>query len=109
MTLGIAGEKVTLLRGSASPALLQEAMESLALAAGSSHDRLPKLLNETLGEFRPGAELAVVSTRPVDAADTARFGEIWSDARKQSAFTKGLLVDAGGPEFSAWFQGEGAP
>lgn len=104
LTLGIAGEQPSVLHGAASPALLQEAMEELAVAMATPHDRLPPLLDEALGALRPGAEVALISTRSVILADTARFAAVWNNTQKQSALSQAMTVDLGGAERSAWFQ-----
>ena len=65
--------------GPASPALLQGLMERLATVEARADDALPALLADALPRIAAGAEIVVVSTRPVDLADTTRFAAVWSD------------------------------
>ena len=72
--------------GTASAVLLQDAMARLALAEGSSDDRLPEFLDLALARIAPGTEVVVVSTRIVDLNDRRRFEAMWRDpARRRRA------------------------
>lgn len=98
-----AAERVSI-GGAASPAVLRETLERLALAAATSDDRLPAALDEALAHARPETKLVLVGTRSVDLADGARFAAVWADPRKRAWLGRLLTIDVGDGELSEWFE-----
>jgi uncharacterized protein (DUF58 family) len=105
LCLTTAGSGITI-RGPASPGLMQEALESLAVADAKSPDRLPETLAETLDEIRPGTRVIVISTRPVRLNDTQRFANIWRDQRRQAALGRVLTIDCSQSELFQFYSAQ---
>lgn len=94
------------LAGPASAALLQQAMERLALVEPHHNDHLPGLIEEALRRIEPGTEIVVVSTRPVDLTDRDRFAVLWGDPGRRALLRHIRAVDASSKEFEEYFQAE---
>jgi uncharacterized protein (DUF58 family) len=65
--------------GFASHGFLQEAIRSLATVGGVHEDRPARRLAEVLERIEAGTEIVLVTTRPTDPSDTARFAPLWDD------------------------------
>jgi uncharacterized protein (DUF58 family) len=105
MLTGTAAAENTLTRGPASSALLQETLETLAVAEGTADDRLPLLLSEALDTVQPGTNIVVISTRPTQLA-APRFATLWADPRKKNWAGKILAIDASSSQLDEFFQVE---
>ncbi len=92
--------------GPASPALMQELLEQLALIEGQSEDHLVALLEAVLNRTEPGTELVLVATRPVDLSDAARLGRLLSDPARRAALRRVRVVDTSSPELARYFHME---
>jgi uncharacterized protein (DUF58 family) len=90
--------------GPASAALLQNMLERLALVEPPRGDSLPALLAELSGNVDPGTEMILVSTRPVDLHDAARFGASLADAAGRSLSRHVRVIDASAAELARYFQ-----
>jgi uncharacterized protein (DUF58 family) len=99
---GTAAAENSFTRGHASSALLQETLETLAVAEATPQDRLPELLSSALEVVRPGTSMVLVSTRPTNLNDR-RFAGIWSDPRKKTWVGKMLTVDASSAQLEEFF------
>ncbi|MBX3411671.1 MAG: DUF58 domain-containing protein [Pirellulales bacterium] len=97
-------DKPSLVSHAASSALLDDILESLALAEATPTDRLPESLGAALATVRPGRSVILISTRPVDLADTERFVEIWEDPRRRATLSRILTVDASSAQLAEYFQ-----
>ena len=53
-----------------------------------------------------GAEIVLVSTRPIDLADTERFASLWSDPLLRERLRRIRCVDASSELLSQFFQAE---
>jgi hypothetical protein len=111
ITLGLAAQHAAtldILRGPASQALFRDAMRELAVVearpAGAAGDPLPDLLDQVLQHARGGAEVVLVSTRPIDLTDTQRFASIWSDKHKQAWIGRILAITAEEDGLRQWFE-----
>ncbi len=104
--LGITGPGPSWQSGPASAALLQTAMEDLALCRAAADDHLPALLARALDEVEPGTEIVLLSTRPVDLSDRERFAEVWSDPGRQAAARHVRAFDASSPSLKEYFEPE---
>jgi uncharacterized protein (DUF58 family) len=92
--------------GAASPSTLQGLMEQLALAEPQTADALPALLAETLRQVAAGTEVVLVSTRPIDLTDTARFAEFRSDHVLRDRAKRVLCVDTSSEQLADYFVAE---
>ena len=92
--------------GPASMAMMQDAMRHLALAEAEADDRLPELLEQTLGEIEPGTDIILVGTRRVDLSDPDRFGPLRQDPTRSPLLHYIREVDTSNSELSQYFQPE---
>lgn len=70
-------------QGPVSPALASDMLEGLAVVEATNADRLPDVLGQSIDELRPGTRVVVISTRPVELDDDARFGAAcWTGRRR---------------------------
>jgi len=103
LLLSVAAKRSGVCRGSASAVLMQEVMEQLAVAEADSVDRLPKLLEDALDRAGAGRRMVLVSTRPVDLADTGRFEGVWQDVRRRASLGRIACVDVSSDEIDQFF------
>ncbi len=103
MLLSTAGREITLARGPASMALLQDALEALAVAEATDGDRVPELLATTLDQIRPRTSVLLISTRGVDLNDTERFVKLWQDHRQRRWAGRITCLDASSSEFQSYY------
>jgi hypothetical protein len=92
--------------GPASAGMLHNLMKTLALAEAQSEDHLPALMEQTLGRIAPGAEVILVSTRPVDLHDQVRFAAAWSDPVCHAALRRILCIDVSSPKLAEYYSVE---
>ncbi|MCA9268719.1 MAG: DUF58 domain-containing protein [Planctomycetales bacterium] len=102
--LGTAGASISWKFATASRAILSESMERLALVQAGSEDRTAALLLDALPQIPPGTMTCLISTRPVDLADTQRFAALWDDPRMRTAMTQILCIDASSDELFEYFE-----
>lgn len=79
--------------GPTSTALLHETMRRLATSETAPRDALADTLSDVLDRARRGAQVVLVSTRPVYLSDQERFGEVWQDARRRAWLAKLRTID----------------
>lgn len=103
LLLTVSGDGPECLGGPASVALMQGAMERLAVAEASSEDRLPALLDHALRQVRPGTQVVVVSTRANDLGDSDRFDVLCRDPARRALVRKVRVVNAGSDELAEYF------
>jgi uncharacterized protein (DUF58 family) len=87
----------------ASPLLQQEILEQLAVVEPAGEAALEDLVEEVLGELRPGAQAIVVSTRSADSADVDSRGEPTGGRRRQAALKDLAWIDVGRDDLSRFF------
>ena len=109
LVVGIGGEEMRFVKGSASNTFAHEALEGLAEARASSVDHLPSLLEQGLETVSSDDRLVIVSPNPVDIRDTERFSTVWNDRQKRRQVTRATCVSAGSAEFSKWFSYDSPP
>jgi uncharacterized protein (DUF58 family) len=104
LLLASTGKRGVYLHGSASRALLQEALMLLAVVTAQPGDEMPVLLEQVQRDLRPGARTIVLSTRPFAAAHwDERGGPGGGSAADRARLT---WIDVSGPELSEYFHGE---
>lgn len=106
LSVGISGPEPEWTSGPVSAGLLEGTMERLATTAATAEDHLPKLLRIALDRIESGAEIVLVTTRPVDLADRDRFGPLWDDPSRAGIAGGIRLVDTSRSELSELFQVE---
>ena len=106
VVLGTTGGEPACAGGPASVALMQGAMERLAVAEASPEDRLPGLLDRALAQIEPGTEVILVSTRPNDLSDAERFPMLWRDPARRAIARRVRTIDASAEELTEYFQVE---
>jgi uncharacterized protein (DUF58 family) len=102
--LGTTAGQPELISGPASAALLREAMERLTMADAGRDDGLPELLERAAGDVRAGTEIVLVSTRPNDLGDAARFACLWEDPARRAFAKRIRCVDTSSEELSHYFR-----
>jgi uncharacterized protein (DUF58 family) len=90
----------------ASAALLQGLMEQLATAEAGTGDTLPGLLASALPRIAAGAEIVLVSTRPVNLADAGRFAAVWSSPVLRERAQRIRCIDTSSQQLAEFFQTE---
>jgi uncharacterized protein (DUF58 family) len=104
LLLGIAGRSVDFVSGVASRALMQDAMERLAISEASRTDRLDELVHQTFDEIPAETRVVLVSTCPVNVDDTERLATVWSDLRKRSRLSRILCINAASADLAAYYE-----
>jgi uncharacterized protein (DUF58 family) len=102
--LAVGGRTAQFVSGAASMALQMEALETLAVAEAGSQDRLPELLDTAYADARAGVQIVVVSTRPVDLSDAARFAGLHREAARSRVLGWPLCIDASSPQLTQFFR-----
>jgi uncharacterized protein (DUF58 family) len=92
--------------GPASAMLLQGLIERLATVESRLDDCLPALLEHAMRRVAAGAEFVLVSTRPNDLFDTARFAALGSDPVLRDRARHVRCVDTSSEELAEYFQTE---
>jgi uncharacterized protein (DUF58 family) len=102
LLLGITAAEPVQLVGPASLVLLEDAMESLALAEASAEDRLPELLDQAAGQLEAGSDVILVSPRRVDLSD-ARFAALRRDANRRRLARRIRVIHTASDQLSEFF------
>jgi uncharacterized protein (DUF58 family) len=103
LVLGVAGHEPAIVRGPASNALVQEALEVLADTRATTTDRLAGVMDDGMTTVSIDDRVIIVSVNPVDLHDTHRFSPIWNDVRKRRTLTQAICVDVSDSDFAKWF------
>jgi uncharacterized protein (DUF58 family) len=90
----------------ASAGLLQGLMEQLATIEAASGDTLATLLASVLPQIAAGAEIVLVSTRPVNLADGDRFAAVWSNSVLRDRAQRMRCIDTSSEQLTEFFQTE---
>ncbi|MEA1952018.1 MAG: DUF58 domain-containing protein, partial [Planctomycetota bacterium] len=100
LLLATSGQTPRHVSGPASVALLQDAMEQLAVAdagggAGDADgdDRLCAMLEQVVDEIDPVAEVVLVSTRRPNLAGDKRMADLWGSAARRAIFRRIRIVN----------------
>ncbi|MCC6124645.1 MAG: DUF58 domain-containing protein [Pirellulales bacterium] len=99
-------EKPHCLGGAAAAALMQDMMKILAVLESRADDCLPALIEHALGRIASGTEIILVSTRPVDLNDAARFASLYSDPHRRRTASRIRAIDASSAELKYFFDVE---
>jgi uncharacterized protein (DUF58 family) len=101
LLLGTTGSPPRCTGGPASPALLQHAMQRLAVVEAQSEEQLAELLELALNEIEPGTEIVLVSTRPVAPE---RLEALSAVPARRAAARRLRCVDTSSDELSEYFR-----
>lgn len=93
MIVGTSNGEPTLDAGPVSSPLTERIMDHLAMVQASPEDHLPKLLEETLTQIEGGAEIIIVSTRPVELDDRGRFAKLHENPAFRAWVSKVRILD----------------
>lgn len=102
--LGLYNEAPECLGGAASPTLLQGLLERLAVVEAQPDVPLSVLLDHTVRRIAKGAEVIVVSTRPVDLAGLLPPAGTSADSVLRDGVRRLRCIDASSERFSEFFQ-----
>ena len=103
LVIGTTAHTADCLRGPASAALLHDAMETLAMAEADHRDHLPALLDSALKQTDRGTEIVLISTRPIDLADAARFGALYADPSRRAMLAQVRSVNTADAGLAQYF------
>jgi uncharacterized protein (DUF58 family) len=103
LLLVVSGAKPVILRGAASPALLNDALEALALAEPARTDGLKDLLDQGLAQMPMSAHVVMISTRPSRTNDPG-LAAAAVDNRQRAQLERMLVIDASGREIFDYFE-----
>jgi len=92
------------LRGPASALLLQDAMEEFALAEASPTDQWIGLVANAVAGIEPGAEVVLVTTRPIDAEKLQASILSLADAQRRFNAQRLRVVNARDDRIHEYFQ-----
>ena len=106
LLLGLTGRQPQVTAASASPALLDDLMQQLAVVEARATDGLADLLREAAGRIEPGTEIVLIGTRPVDISDTARLGSAVGELGRKAMSGKPYCIDVSGDQLAEYFQSE---
>jgi uncharacterized protein (DUF58 family) len=104
LVVGTSARPIGCLRGPASAALLRDALTALAVAEADSGDALPDLLDCALKQTARGTEIVLISTRPVDVTDAARFGAVAADPAQRALLAAIRTVNTGEAALTQYFE-----
>jgi uncharacterized protein (DUF58 family) len=104
--LATVNEKPHCLGGSATTALMQDMMKILAVLESHANDRLPEMLDHALNQIASGAEIILISTRPVDLNDAGRFQAVFADPHRRGIAARIRSIDTSSAELKNIFDVE---
>ena len=92
LLLATTGEEPSHLSGPASPQLLQEVMDRLAVCQAGDGGQLYDMLKEVADAIDSGAEVVLVSTRLPDLTGNLRLAEFWHSASRRALMRRIRIV-----------------
>jgi uncharacterized protein (DUF58 family) len=104
LVVGVAGRKSIISSGTSSRALMEDVMETLAVAEATPEDCLAETIDACLETIPRSTRAILISTRGVDLKDTQRFATPWDDPRKRAWLSRALCIDASSDALDAYFQ-----
>ncbi len=102
--LGLADPEPACVGGAASPAILQNSMERLALVEPPAEDVLPTLLAHVLHRIAAETEVVLIGTRPFDPSDPSWSAWSWSDPLLRERTQRIRCLDVSSKELAEIFQ-----
>lgn len=103
LRMAVADGKTAPIAGPASQPVLHEALRTLAVVEAATNDHLPGTLQLALRAAQPGTSVIVISTRPVDLAETSRFASLWNDSKLRRWLARVHVADASSPQWDDYF------
>ena len=101
--LAATGREPWMESGPTSTAMLHEVMRRLALSEAASRENLSAAVSDLLDRVRRGAQVVVVSTRPVYLNDPLQFDDVWKDPRRRAWLPKVQTIDTSAPALGELF------
>jgi hypothetical protein len=78
-------------------------MKILAVLEGRTDDCLPALMDYALSQIASGAEIILVSSRPVDLNDAVRFHAVFSDPHRSKLASHIRAIDTSKENLQEFF------
>lgn len=98
----------SVLRGTASAALVREVMEALATVEASPEDRLSALAEHASGRIDRGTEVVLITTRPLGRRDGRalpdRLAALDGEPARRHLLSQVRVVSTDGPQLYEYFQ-----
>ncbi len=104
--LGIGGQEMLWATGPASPIVLENALERLAIAEASSEDRLSELLKQAVRQIDAAVEVVLVSPRALDLHDLTQCSAIQDNPAWRSAAARIRLINTASEQLAEDFVAE---
>ncbi|MDR1477879.1 MAG: DUF58 domain-containing protein [Planctomycetaceae bacterium] len=83
--------------------LVESVLRRLATARHEIKDNLPRAILEALLQIDPGADIILISPKPINLINSQRFNAIRNDARFRTAIQRIKCVDTSNTEFNQYF------
>ncbi|MDR0390274.1 MAG: DUF58 domain-containing protein [Planctomycetaceae bacterium] len=83
--------------------LVENVLRRLATTKCESKDNLPRVIIEALAQIDPGADIILISPKPLSLINSPRFNSIRNDPRFRTAIQRIKLVDTSNKEFDQYF------
>ena len=106
LLLAIGGAQPAIACGTASPALLREALRHLAVCQPYSEDRIKPLLHKSLGQTRRWHNALLLSTTPRNIEVVLAVAPLWRDQRLADSLRHLQFPDLTGGRLSEYFDAE---
>lgn len=83
--------------------LVESVLRRLATTNRESKDNLPKVILEALPQIDPGADIIIISPKPINLANSQRFNTVRNDPRFRNAAQRIKSIDTSNPDFDQYF------
>jgi hypothetical protein len=83
--------------------LVESVLRRLATTKRESKDNLPRVILEALAQIDPGADIILISSKPISLTNSQRFNSIRNDPRFRTVIQRIKLVDTSNTEFDQYF------
>ncbi|MDR1486003.1 MAG: DUF58 domain-containing protein [Planctomycetaceae bacterium] len=83
--------------------LVESVLRRLATTKREPKDNLPRVIIDAITQIDPGAEIILVSPKPLNLTGSKRFNSIKNDPRFRTAIQRIKLVDTSNTEFDQYF------
>ena len=106
LLLAVGGTQPAITLGTASPALLREALHHLAVSQPSNEQRMDELLREPLGQSRRWQNALLLSTRSKTAEEDSDLAPLWHEPLLADRLQHLRCLDISGGQLSEYFDAE---
>jgi len=106
LLVAVSGPSPMVSVGATSWAIMREAMHNLSVAEAGHEEHLADLLCAALDAARPGMNILLVTTHPVDLTDTQRLAEVYRDPKRRTLVKRIRIIDAGSDQLHEFYHPE---